>query len=96
MVVDVTAIEIATNDKGYRISLQGSSNADFSDTIEELAGVELGAAEVLNGDQDNTVGRYIVPVRTERNGTVWPYVRVYTEVAGTIASGINCTALLEK
>lgn len=96
MVIDVTAIEIASNDEGYRISLQGSSESDFGDTIEELASVELGAAEVLNGDQDSTVGRYQVPFRTERNGTIWPYVRVYTEVVGTIATGINFTARLEK
>jgi hypothetical protein len=96
LVVDVTAIEIANNDEAYRISLQGSSKADFADTIEELASVELGAQEVLAGDQDSTTGRYQVPFRTEKNGTVWPYVRVYTEVVGTVASGINFSAYLNK
>ena len=96
LVVDVTAIEIASNDEGYRISLQGSSSATFADTIEELASVELGAAEVLGGDQDSTTGRYVVPFRTEKNGTVWPYVRVYCEVVGTIATGINYSAYLTK
>lgn len=96
MVVDVTALEIASNDEAYRISLQGSSKADFSDTYEELASVELGAAEVLAGDQDSTTGRYQVPFRTEKNGTIWPYVRVYTEVVGTIATGINFSAYLTK
>lgn len=96
LVVDVTAVEIADGDEAYRISLQGSSKADFADTIEELAIVELGAAAVLAGDQDSTTGRYQVPFRTEKNGTVWPYVRVYTEVVGTVATGINFSAYLSK
>lgn len=96
LVVDVTAIEIATGDEAYRISLQGSSKADFADTIEELASVELGAAAVLAGDQDSTTGLYQVPFRTEKNGTVWPYVRVYTEVVGTVTTGINFSAYLTK
>lgn len=96
LVADVTAIEIADNDEAYRITLQGSAKADFADTIEELAAVELGAAEVLNGDQDSTIGRYQVPFRTEKNGTIYPYVRVYAEVAGTVATGIDFTARLEK
>lgn len=56
----------------------------------------LGAAEVIGGDQDSAVGRYEVPFTTEKNGTVWPYVRVYTDVAGAIATGINFTAYLSK
>ena len=96
MVVDVTALEIASNDEAYRISLQGSTESDFSDTIEELASLDLGAAEVLPGDVDSTIGRYTVPFRTERNGTVYPYVRVYTETTGTIATGINFSAYMAK
>ncbi len=41
-------------------------------------------------------GRYQVPFRTEKNGTVWPYVRIYTEVAGTIATGLNFSAYLSN
>ncbi len=96
LVVDVTAIEIASNDEVYLITLQGSTESDFSDTYEDLAMLELGAAEVLGGDQDSETGRFIVPFRTEKNGTVWPYVRVYTDVAGTIATGINFSAYLSK
>ena len=40
MVIDVTALEIASNDEAYRIVLQGSSKSDFADTIEDLADVE--------------------------------------------------------
>lgn len=96
MVVDVTAIEIADDDEVYKISLQGSSESDFSESIVDLAEITLGAAEVIGGDQDSAVGRYIVPFRTEKNGTIWPYVRVYTDVDGTIATGINFSAHLSK
>jgi len=96
LIVDVSAIEIASNDELYKISLQGSSKSDFADTYEDLAILELGAAEVLGGDQDSEAGRYTVPFRTERNGTVYPYVRIYTDVSGTIATGINFSAYLSK
>ena len=96
MIVDVTAIEIASNDEVYKISLQGSNSATFASGIEDLAILELGALEVIGGDVDSTVGRYKVPFRTEKNGTVYRYARAYTDVAGTIATGINYSARLEK
>lgn len=96
LIIDVSAIEIADNDEIYKISLQGSSSATFADTIEDLAILTLGAAEVIGGDQDSAVGRYVVPFRTERNGTTSRYVRVYCDVDGTLATGINYTARLAK
>jgi hypothetical protein len=96
LIVDVTAIEIADNDEKYAIKLQGSSESDFADTIEDLAILELGAAETLGGDQDSAIGRYTVPFRNEKNGTVYPYLRLYTDVTGTIATGINFSAFLCK
>ena len=96
LIIDVSAIELADNDEVYKISLQGSSSATFADTIEDLAILTLGAAEVIGGDQDSAVGRYVVPFRTERNGTTYRYVRVYCDVDGTLATGINYTAHLAK
>jgi hypothetical protein len=96
LVVDVTAIEIADDDEFYDIQLQGSSKSDFADTIEVLASVKLGAQEVIGGDQDSTTGRYKVPFRTDKNGTVYQYVRAYTDVGGTIATGANFSAYLSK
>ena len=96
MVVDVTAIEIASDTEAYKISLQGSNSATFASGIVDLAILELGANEVIGGDVDSTIGRYIVPFRTEKNGTVYQYVRVYTDVSGDIVSGINFSAHLAK
>jgi hypothetical protein len=97
LICDVTAIEIADNDELYTIVLQGSSESDFASTIENLAILELGANEVLDwADVDSTIGRYIVPFRTERNGTTYQYVRLICDVDGTIATGINFSAYLGK
>ncbi len=95
IVVDVSAIEIDSDDEVYKISLQGSSSATFASDITDLATVELGANEVIGGDVDSTAGRYRVPFRTEKNGTIYRYARVYCDVAGTVATGINYSARLE-
>ena len=97
LIVDVSAIEIADNDELYTIVLQGSSESDFASTIENLAILELGANEVLDwSDVDSTIGRYILPFRTERNGTNYQYVRLICDVDGTVATGINFSAYLGK
>jgi hypothetical protein len=94
MFVDVTAIEIADNDELYKIALQGSEKSNFSDTYEDLAILELGANEVLDSDQDSAIGRYQVPFRNEKNGTVYRYGRIYSTVSGSVSTGINFTAWL--
>lgn len=98
LVIDVSAIEIASNDELYSIAIQGSDTSDFttgSPENEELAVLNLGASEVLGGNQDSATGRYILPFRNEKKGTVYPYLRVYTTVAGTVATGINFTAHIQ-
>ncbi len=92
MIIDVSAIEIATNDEVYNICVQLSTSATFASAIQTAAKLELGASEVLLGDTDSTVGRYKLMFDNEVNGTYYRYARVYTVVAGTIATGINYTA----
>lgn len=96
MVVDVTAIEIASNDEAYKITLQGSTSSTFASVIVDLAEVSVGALEVIGGDQDSTTGRYEVPFTNRQNNVYYPYVRVYTDVSGTIATGCNFSAFLTK
>lgn len=98
LVIDVTALEIASNDEIYSIAVQGSDVSDFdtgSEKIEELGVINLGAAEVIGGNQDSTIGRYEVPFSNEKLGVKYPYIRVYTTVAGTVATGINFIARIE-
>lgn len=97
LIVDVTVIEIASNDERYDIGIQLSDSATFASGIVQGPILALGALETLIGaDTDSAVGRYELPFSNEVNGTVYRYARVYTNVAGTIAGGggINFSAFV--
>ena len=97
LVVDVSAIEIASNDELYRIIVQGSNSASFASGNENLAELTLGAVEVRPGGAiDSVVGRYEIPFVNGQGGTNYRYLRVYTDVSGTIATGINYTAFVGR
>lgn len=101
LIVDVTALEIASNDEIYDIVVQGTNTAAFADDtdIEDLLSITLAAAEVQRTDcnRDSVIGRYVLPFRNVGSaGTLYRYVRLYTVVAGTVATGINYTARLGK
>ena len=93
-VIDVTAIEIASNDEVYRLWMQGSTSATFASDEQNLAGLQLGATEVNSTAIDSLVGRYELPFTNEQNGVTYPYVRLYADVTGTIATGINYSAYI--
>ncbi len=98
LVVNVTAIEIASNDEIYRLWVQGSSSSTFASTIHNLACLELGAQEVLSGgaDVDSTTGFKVLYFHNEPvPDTPLRYIRGYTDVTGTIATGINFEAWLD-
>ncbi len=94
MIVDVTALEINSNDESYEVVLQGSSDALFGTAanIMPLASLTIGdhastrlALHAMGAD--DAIGRFLVPVRNERNGTLYRYLRITTIVTGTIAAG---------
>jgi hypothetical protein len=96
-VIDVTAIEIASNDELYTLTVQGSTSSTFASVVQDLAILELGALEVLNfGDVDSTIGRYILPVRNERDGVTYQYLRLICDVTGDVTTGITFSAYLGK
>lgn len=96
LLIDVSAIEIASNDEIYDIVVQASPDAAFgtAGNIVELAAISLGAKGVkrTDSDKDDTVGRYLLPVLNWRDGLTYRYLRIYTVVGGTIATGINYSA----
>lgn len=100
LVLDVTALEIATGDEGYDLVLQGSPDAAFgtAGNIQDLMDLHLGAdgTKRTDSDKDDVIGRYILPMTNRLIDTVYRYVRMYTVVVGTIATGINYTARLTK
>ena len=92
MVIDVTAIEVASGDEKYDIQVQGSTSSTFASGNEQLASLALGDSSVVGGDADSATGRFVLPFNNlAENGTPYRYLRLYTDVTGTIATGINYT-----
>ena len=95
MIIDVSALDLVGNDEIYDIVIQGSPDTDFTAaTIADLAALNLSASEVKRTDcnKDDSTGRFKIYFDNENNGTYYRYLRVYTVVAGSPATGINYTA----
>ena len=92
--IDVFQVNIVNNDEIYRIHLMGGDDSSFTNEV-SLCCLELGAKEVLQGNVDSLVSRYILPFQNEQKGTVYPFVRVRHQIAGTTPN-INFSARLEK
>jgi hypothetical protein len=96
VILDFSAIEAASNDEFYLCNVQGSDSATFGGTTH----VNLGACVV--GDPTKTgegvdsaaAQRRELAFTNEVNGHVYRYIRMYTFVGGTIATGVNYTANL--
>lgn len=95
LVLDVSAVEVATGDEKYTVHLEGSNVAAMTSGSVTLANIPLGNL-TAPADAATGTGRFAVPFRNEQNGTTYRYVRVYTLVAGTIATGINFSAFVAK
>ncbi len=92
MLLDATAVEVASGDEVYNIHIQGSSSATFASGLASIVKFEMGDAAVIQSDADVGAGRYKIPFNNQVGETIYRYLRVYTEVAGTIATGINYDA----
>lgn len=95
VVIDVSAIETDTGNEVYDLILQGSNSSSFGSTIENLCQKQLGNTSALDGSaQTSVVGRYELPFTNEQANITYRYFRLYTKVAGTIATGINYKAFI--
>jgi len=92
VIADITACEAASNDERYLIKTQFSNSATFASGVVGGPALDVGALEVTKDTVDTAVGRYELPFTNELNGTVYRYMRIFTEVQGTIATGINYVA----
>ena len=95
LVLDVSAVEVADGNEIYLVCLEGSTVAAMTSGSVCLAQLEMGNASAP-ADADTSTGRFVIPFRNEQNGTIYRYVRIYTEVAGTVATGINFSAFIAK
>ncbi|OGB23346.1 MAG: hypothetical protein A3I66_01390 [Burkholderiales bacterium RIFCSPLOWO2_02_FULL_57_36] len=94
LVIDVTAIDVASTDEYYTVSLEGSNVAAMTSGSVELAVSRMGNT-TAPGDADTGVGRFVIPFRNEKNGTTYRYVRLSTKVEGTTPS-ITFSAWIAK
>lgn len=96
VILDVTAIEVASNDELFLVIAQFSDSATFASGIFNGPNMGLGAFEVTKQSADTVVGRYELPCSNEINGTTYRYMRLWTECIGSVATGINYSAFLTK
>jgi len=94
LVIDVTALEVATGDEIYTIMLEGSNVAALATGSVVVAVAPPMGNSAAPADADTAVGRFVVPFTNEQNGETYRYMRIYTLVVGTIATGINYSAFL--
>ncbi len=97
VVFDLTAVEIASNNELYTALVQGSSSATFASDVQNLAQLDFGATEVRLGSAiDSLIGRYELAFTNEQKDLQYRYLRLWTVVAGSIATGINYTAFVSR
>lgn len=96
IVIDVSAVEVATGDEIYTISLEGSNVAAMTSGSVCLAKKVFGNLVVPMDAALSAAGRYVIPFTNAEAGTTYRYVRLSTLVAGTIATGINFAAFIAK
>ena len=97
VIIDVTECEVASGNEKYTLLIQGSSSATFATDVWNLGATQLGDSSVSLETVDTAATRHFeIAFCNEINGTVLQYIRGYTVVAGTVATGIGFTANLVK
>jgi hypothetical protein len=96
--IDITACEVDSGNESYKIAIELSDDSGFSAGSEfERCAIVVGDSSIHGGDTDTAVGRYSLPFDNRmEDGDQYRYVRVYTTIAGTIATGINYSAWATK
>lgn len=101
LICDISAIETDSSNEKFTIVVQGCNTADFSTgspPIINLAEHSVGHLTGLGGISNTTssTGRIVIPFYNWKNGVTYRYLRLYTVVAGTVATGINYTAYIGR
>jgi len=102
VVIDWTACEVASTDEVYAVRIQGSTTSSFSAAY-TLAERRFGDSSVsFNATDTPPSGRCVIygdnvahTSATDGNSVeALRYIRLFTDVSGTIATGMNFTAWL--
>lgn len=93
LMIDISAIEVASGDEKYEIEFQLSDSSTFASGNVVAGVIKLGDSSVTGGSADNATGGPItLGVCNEFQGTRYRYGRLYCRIAGSIVTGINFTA----
>lgn len=98
IIIDATAVEVDTDNELYTIIAEFSNSSSFASTIIPGTQLYLGSAGGIPGGGDTIkgAGRYTLPFSNVINDVHYRYLRLYTLIAGTIATGINYSAFATK
>lgn len=96
VLIDITAVEVASGDEGYRIRMQFSDSSTFASGVFNGPELVVGDSTITTSSADTATGRYELGFSNEVAGVAYRYARLYTEVQGAIATGINYTAFIAK
>ena len=97
LVFDWTALEVDTGNEKHKAGCPPGNRTPVATATGGPTVRTLGDASV-NGSSADTAssGRIVQPVCNEFAGTLYSYGRLYLRIAGTIATGINCSAFLAE
>jgi len=98
VIIDATAVEVATGDELFTVICEFSNSSTFASGIVPGPMQYLGDAAAIpgGGDTDLVAGRYELPFTNVVKDVHYRYMRLYTVVAGTIATGVNYSAFISK
>jgi len=92
VIVDASAIEADSANELFTILVQFSNSSTFASGIFNGPAILLGVAGTTLESASTAAGRREIGVTNELNGVCYRYMRLYTIVAGTIATGVNYSA----
>jgi hypothetical protein len=92
VIVDISAVEIDTGNEKYEIEAQVSNTSGFGAGIVITGLLKLGHSSVSNESASSGAGRRELHITNEVNGVTYRYLRLFTRVGGTVATGINYSA----
>lgn len=95
IVIDTSACEADTGNELYTIVAEVSNASDFSSGVFGVGAVRLGhSSTTLESATTAVPSRRYLRINNEIDGVTYRYLRLYTVVAGTIATGINYKAFV--
>lgn len=97
LILDITALDIASGNETYQIDLMGSNDPNFAAAAPVcLAGIQLGKGASLRGavaQKDSVIGRVELGFTNNLAGSIYQFVKAYLTTGGTTPS-INISSFI--